>query len=195
MVRFLAYKIWKKHLETGLFLQKIMEKDKSFQMMDSRDKDFLFGLLFGTCRQQLFLKKTIQRFSKDRRLPVFALLSLGAYQIFFMHSVTEYAAVNETVKAAVKAGLKKEKGFINAVLRRIAENKKSLLLPLEKEEKKNVSKVSGHLSYPQWIVETFQEQFGADKAFDVLERLNHPAPVLSKNLTKTHDHLERFKDV
>ena len=48
-------------------------------------------------------------------------LHLGAFQLAFLTHVPKHAAVNETVELATHVGSPKAKGFVNGVLRRVAE--------------------------------------------------------------------------
>ena len=52
---------------------------------------------------------------------VWDVLHLGAFQLVFLTHVPKHAAVNETVELATHIGSPKAKGFINGVMRRIAE--------------------------------------------------------------------------
>jgi 16S rRNA (cytosine967-C5)-methyltransferase len=48
-------------------------------------------------------------------------LHLGAFQLVFLTHIPKHAAVNETVELATHIGSPKAKGFVNGVMRRIAE--------------------------------------------------------------------------
>ena len=52
---------------------------------------------------------------------VWDILHLGAFQLTFLTHVPKHAAVNETVELANHINSPKAKGFVNGVLRRIAE--------------------------------------------------------------------------
>src|SRR5205807_2068471 len=52
---------------------------------------------------------------------VWDVLHLGAFQLVFLTHVPKHAAVNETVELANYVGSPKAKGFVNGVLRRVAE--------------------------------------------------------------------------
>ena len=56
------------------------------------------------------------------------LLRMGMYQLIFMDSVPEYAAVSETVQMAKKYARGRE-SFINAVLRSFIRRGRKLQLP------------------------------------------------------------------
>ena len=52
---------------------------------------------------------------------VWDVLHLGAFQLAFLTHVPKHAAVNETVELATHVGSPKAKGFVNGVMRRVAE--------------------------------------------------------------------------
>ena len=58
------------------------------------------------------------------------ILRIGFCQLLHMHSIPDFAAVNETVKLASGKG---ERAFVNGILREAARRKDSL--PMPKEEK------------------------------------------------------------
>lgn len=93
--------------------------------LDTQDRAFASELAYGTLRRLLTLDWVIasaatrppERMSAGARTAI----RLGAYQLLFMR-VPDHAAVSESV-ALVSA---RERGFVNAVLRRIARQRPSL---------------------------------------------------------------------
>ena len=87
--------------------------------LDQRDRAFASELAYGTCRRLVSLDwalnqvaaRPVTRMSPGAR----GVTRLGAYQLLFMQ-VAPHAAVAETVGLASD----KERGFVNAVLRRLA---------------------------------------------------------------------------
>ena len=116
MTREIAYKIWKRYLKKGIFLSRLIEKELQKFSLDRRERAFLFELLYGACRQKAFIENILKHYIKRKKTSSYSLIFLGTYQIFFMRSVTDYAAVNETVKIAKKTGLSRESGFISEYL-------------------------------------------------------------------------------
>jgi 16S rRNA (cytosine967-C5)-methyltransferase len=81
------------------------------------DKSPLTRTVYGVVRKDVALEHVIGQFLKNKRQPpppaVYALLKIAVFLLLFSDSYPEYAVVNETVSAAAK----KEKPFVNAVLR------------------------------------------------------------------------------
>ncbi len=87
--------------------------------LDVRDRRFAAELAYGAIRRRPFLDRVIaERATRSlaRMSPtVRAALRLGAYQLLFT-GVAQHAAVGETVALVTP----RERGFVNAILRRIA---------------------------------------------------------------------------
>ncbi|HJR97583.1 MAG TPA: transcription antitermination factor NusB [Actinomycetota bacterium] len=86
--------------------------------LDARDRAFATDLAFGTIRHLLSIDRALDRVASrpvSRMSPVArTVLRLGAYQVLFA-DVAQHAAVGETVGLAGD----RERGFVNAVLRRL----------------------------------------------------------------------------
>lgn len=86
----------------NLVIQQILRR-YSFRAEDRR---FLTELIYGVCRRYNFLLWMIGQFSsrpvKKIDAKVRILLCLGLYQLIFLDSVPDSAAVNETVKLGKK---------------------------------------------------------------------------------------------
>ncbi len=89
------------------------------------DRRFVTQLVFGVMRRKGTLDAVLKPFI---RVPqhameprVWDVLHLGAFQLTFLTHVPKHAAVNETVELATHIGSPKAKGFINSIMRRVAE--------------------------------------------------------------------------
>ena len=81
---------------------------------------------------------------------------MGIYQIAFLNSISDYAAVNETVNL-VKKYDKRSSGFVNAILRNIIRNKDEILnVDIENDD---VMYLSTKYSYSPWMIKNFINQF------------------------------------
>ncbi len=86
------------------------------------------------------------------------ILRMGAYQILFLDRVPPHAAVDESVKLAHKYGHPGTAGLVNSVLRRMVEQKDTLLPP----EGDDVESLAAWGSHPRWIVERWLTRFGVE---------------------------------
>jgi 16S rRNA (cytosine967-C5)-methyltransferase len=132
--------------------------------LDERDRAFATELVYGTTRLRRACDFAVDRFTmKEPPAEARTLLRLGAYQLLFA-AVAPHAAVSATV--ALAAG--RTRGFVNAVLRRVAAT------PVEWPD------VATELSYPDWVVERLEAELGPADARAAMERMNQPPPVTTR---------------
>jgi len=101
------------------------------------------------------------------------ILRMGAYQILFLDRVPMHAAVDESVKLAHQYGHPGTAGLVNSVLRRLAEEKDSIVPP----EGDDAESLSIWGSHPLWLTENWLEQFGPAATRELLMADNRPAPI------------------
>ncbi|MDH3705108.1 MAG: hypothetical protein OES57_03535 [Acidimicrobiia bacterium] len=132
--------------------------------LDDRDRRFVTELVYGTTRMRRSCDALVEPFLlRDVDPPVRAALRMGAYQLHHMDT-PRHAAVSATVDAVPR----RVRGFVNAVLRRVADEG---ALPDER---------GVVLSYPDWIIERLDHDLaalGTGVVDDALARMNQPAPV------------------
>ncbi|MDR1068365.1 MAG: 16S rRNA (cytosine(967)-C(5))-methyltransferase RsmB, partial [Clostridiales Family XIII bacterium] len=112
---------------------------------------FVRELAYGVLRYKLYLDYIIGNFVKTPIVKMdradLCLLRMGLYQLMFMDSVPDHAALNETVELA-KTYAKGRDGFINAVLRQYLRDKDYVTLP--DREKDELRYLSVKYSYAPW---------------------------------------------
>ena len=126
-----------------------------------RDRSFVRELLYGVMRWKLLLDRIIDMyyFKRSSKLDndIRNILRLGLFQLLFMNTVPDHAAVDESVKSAVQRHNKGAGGLTNALLRRFIREGKSVELPSEQAER-----LSCEFSTPLWIVKRWINAFGTD---------------------------------
>lgn len=105
---------------------------KSIDYSD-RDKAFVSRIFYGILERKLTLEYIISMYS-DKPLQkldgiIVNILKIGIYQIKYMDSVPDNAAVNETVNLAKQAKKVSAAKFVNAVLRHFIRDNKSINYP------------------------------------------------------------------
>lgn len=133
--------------------------------LDERDRAFVTDLVYGTTRMRRACDHLVDRFVIDRQVEpvVRAALRVGAYQLAFA-GTPPHAAVDATVGATPR----RARGFVNAILRRVAAN------PVGFDDWPSVAV---RLSYPDWIVDRLVDDLGQVDAIDALDAMNAPAEV------------------
>jgi len=164
-----------------------------YSYLDKRDRAFMARLIEGTIERMITIDYVLDLYSKvpvrKMKPPVRSLLRLAVYQLLFMHSVPESAAVNETVKIARKRGLNNLSGFMNGVLRTVARQKDVIKYPDEKNEP--IKYLSVYYSCPEWIVRMLVDDESIENAKYVLSNSVSVRPLYARvNISKTN--LEQF---
>lgn len=110
--------------------------------LSERDKGFASRLFYGVLERKLTLEYIISGYSSKplHKLDgsVANILKMGLYQILYMDSVPDSAAVNESVALTRQAGKTSASGFVNAVLRSFIRDGKQIKYPDDDYEKMSV---------------------------------------------------------
>ena len=97
---------------------------------DRRDKAFSAALFYGVLERRMTLDYLIRYYSGiefDKiKTAVVEILRMGFYQLLFMNSVPDSAAVNESVALCDYCNSTKAKGYVNAILRTFLRNEKQI---------------------------------------------------------------------
>ncbi len=153
--------------------------------IDNQERGLATELIYGVVEKKLYLDYIIDKLSKIKAQKlenyVKILLRMGIYQVAFLDSVSDYAAVNETVDL-VKKYHKKSSGFVNAILRNVIRNKEEIL----KVEAENENMyLATKYSYSPWMIKKWISDFGKEFTEDLLEANNEkPNLYLRTNTLK-----------
>lgn len=97
------------------------------------------------------------------------ILRLGIYDLLFMDSTPDYAAINEAVNIA-KAMLGSKTGdLVNAVMRNLQRDIENLPKPAFEDRTKLVGTTFSH---PEWMVSRWSKRFGEREAFQLMQANN-----------------------
>lgn len=136
--------------------------------MSESDRALFTALVYGVTERRITLDYYINSFSSiapdkiENR--VRNILRLGVYQLIYLNRIPEHAAVNECVKLC--GGERGAAGFVNALLRRVAESREAL--PLPDRDKKPYRYLSIRYSFPIPLCRRFAEIFGFERAERIL---------------------------
>jgi 16S rRNA (cytosine967-C5)-methyltransferase len=162
-----ALRLWRKEKR---FADSIMSGLLEKAQLIPSDRAFALELFYGVLRNLTLLNfwiacLRVSRADNDVR----HILRLGLYQLFFLKTA-EHAAVHETVEL----GPKMQRPIINAVLRAATRRRNELLV------RANAQPVFVRMSHPQFLIERWQQHFGAEHAEALCQWNNLPAPVYSR---------------
>lgn len=97
------------------------------------------------------------------------ILRLAIYDMLFMDSTPDYAAINEAVEIA-KAKLGSKTGdLVNAIMRNMQRDGEDLPKPAFKDRNKLVATTFSH---PEWMVARWRKRFGEREAFQLMQANN-----------------------
>ena len=148
------------------------------------DKRFISALFYGVLERKLTLDKIISSLSsrplEKLDLTVLQVLRMGIYQLLYLDSVPDSAAVNESVKLAQQNKLTSAKGFVNAVLRGFIRNDKKL-----PEYESHTKSLSVQYSCPEWLVKMWLLDYGEETCMNMLKAsLGKPPVTIRLNTCK-----------
>lgn len=142
----------------------------SLKHLEKNQRAFVTRLFRGTIERQIELDYIIDAFSKTptgkMKKVIKYILRMSVYQLKYMDSVPVSAVCNEAVKLTAKRKFNGLKGFVNGVLRNIANNINSVEYP-----KNEMEMLSVKYSVPQWIIDMWNEQYGNEQTVKMLSGL------------------------
>ena len=140
------------------------EKDR----LSNHDKRFITMLVQGTVRLSGRLEWELNNVFKgdlqDLKMNLRTLLQLGAYQLLYMDSVPDYAAVTTTVQLAKKIHPNLA-GITNALLRALV-NKDNYKHP---NNKSPICELAAYLSHPEWLIKKWIKDRNYKYACDLVK--------------------------
>lgn len=150
-----------------------------------QEKKFAAALFYGVLERRITLDAVIKKYSSrpaDKlNNEVRNTLRMGIYQLCFMDSVPDSAAVDESVKLAKKNKNPAVSGFVNGLLRAFIRDDKCL--PKGKTKAENLSI---EYSCPLWLVEKWQSEYGEKTTLSMLKTSLGQAPTTIKANTLSH---------
>lgn len=152
--RLLAYHALSRFFNQGILLQ------------EAELSPFSLELAMGVCRRHLYLQYVLHK--QVKRMPelkISLLLEMGIYQLFFMKSVPEHAALHTTVEMTKELnGSSSQVRFVNGVLRNL------LRQGLPALPTKRLKEVSIKNSVPERLVRRWFERLGSEEAEKYAEK-------------------------
>jgi 16S rRNA (cytosine967-C5)-methyltransferase len=151
-------------------LDQALEEHKAFAALSARDRAFVRMLVSTVLRRLGQIDALIRQASDRSELPepplLLHLLRLGIVQIMFM-SIPDHAAVDTAVRLAEMSGLPRQKGFVNAVLRRMTRDGRDWLSRQDETM----------LNIPDWLMQSWTRDYGAQDAFAIAQASLAEAPL------------------
>lgn len=143
------------------------------------DKRFISALYYGVIERAITLDAIIAKYSSrpvDKLSDaVREILRMGIYQLLYMNSVPDSAAVNESVILTKSNKNPAVSGFVNALLRSFIRDDKKLPLNGNK-----LHDMSIEYSCPEWLVSMWLKDYGEKTAVSMLSSSIGKPPVTAR---------------
>src|SRR5215216_6457927 len=169
-----ALRLWR---QENRFADSIISRPLANASLTPSDRAFALELFYGVLRNLTLLDFWIACLRASRiETNVRDILRLGLYQVFLLKT-PEHAAVHETVAIAPQ----KQRSITNAVLRTAIRQRADLLAQAGAEP------LLVRTSHPQFLVERWQQRFGAEYTEEMCKWNNRPPPMYGRiNRIKTN---------
>lgn len=168
--RKISFDILKKIETEDVYVGDVLDSAlRTMQFSDKRDRAFITRLVEGVTERRISLDFLIAKFStkgkkQEKKVDTQIILRMGIYQIRYMDSVPDNAAVSEMVNLTKSLGYEGLSGYINGLLRNVARAKQE-----RKLDSYLVSRMDTRYSTPQWLCDFFVKTYGKDVARAILE--------------------------
>lgn len=139
-----------------------------------QDKNFMTELVYGTLQHEQLLNFYVTPFFNGKvKAWVRILIQMTLYQMLFLDSVPEHAAISEAVKIAKKRGGQFNGKLVNAILREMTRTP----LPSLDTIKDEAERLAVETSHPLWLIKLWSKQFGWEKTIQMARANNERVNV------------------
>lgn len=166
---------------------------------EAQNKALVTRIVYGVLEKNVELEYKISHLTKSKPKPkIETIIKIGLYAIFYLKSMPDYAAVNDTVDLCCTPDVNKReaKGFVNALLKSAIDTE----FPIPKDRNESLSY---KYSYPLWLVKKYIKQYGIEVAERIMgaesEHLEHirvnTLKISREDIIKSFELLEiEYKD-
>ncbi len=167
---------------SNIALNKVLNEDA----LSGADRSLATAIFYGVLDRTITLDYVLSSHIKSplKKVAPLALenLRVALYQIMYMDSIPDSAAVNEAVKLVKSSKQSRLSGFVNGVLRSVL--REGITLP----DNTDTKSLSVKYSCPEWIIDSFICDYGIDDTLSLLQAsLQSPPVMLRVNALKITD--------
>ena len=135
----------------------LLRKQMDFSV---QDMGLISEIVYGTLRNYTWLEYQWKHFAKSVRPKTAVLLNMSVYQMLYLDKVPDYAVINE----AVEMSSKKDKSFVNAVLRKVQKQQERAI-----ESTDEIETAALRFSHPLWLLKLWSAHYGKETALKIAE--------------------------
>tara|TARA_B100000945_G_scaffold134400_1_gene107300 strand:- start:552 stop:1871 length:1320 start_codon:yes stop_codon:yes gene_type:complete len=171
-VRHQIFKILIDNEINSIRIDYLLSSDFLVKNFSDSDIRFIHKVVYGIIRNKTKLDYYSSKFydGKFKKLLVKykIILRIGIYQLFYMDSVPDYAAVDTTVDLCKKVDPSK-RNLVNAIMRKISENINI--------KNKDIQDLSIKFSHPKWLLRKWQGRWSNSKILELLNNNNQEPKI------------------
>jgi 16S rRNA (cytosine967-C5)-methyltransferase len=165
--RLAAYEVVRRVFEEDAYADRAFSTAASG--LDDRDRALAQRIAYGTVQRVRTIDFGIERLARrpvaKLDAPVRTALRIAGYQLAWM-DLPAHAVADDAVELVRAARRERAVPFTNAVVRRLAERLRGLVASLPEGPLKH--------SYPDWVAEVWERDFGRDDALALMRAQNEP---------------------
>jgi len=159
---------------------------RSLTGLPESDRRLAHELAAGTLRHRNTLDAALAPHVSDGlagvRDDLLDLLRLGAYQLLLLQRIPGHAAVDTAVTLGRRIAGARVGGFVNAVLRKVAEQRQDSAIGTEERSLDsalpNADSLAVQYSHPRWLVDRWVARFGTEDTERLLMANNQRPPLV-----------------
>jgi 16S rRNA (cytosine967-C5)-methyltransferase len=192
----LETEITARSVSVEILVQFDLEGEVNFHLandLEPRERAQVREYVQSVLRKRSYLDFLIGEFSSigmDEMKPQLKnILRLGLYDMLYMDSTPDYAAINEAVEITKLALGSKSGDLVNAILRNIQRDIENLPKPAYKDRTKLVATTFSH---PEWMVKRWSQRLGEREAFQLMQA-NNSRPQYYIRVNNLRTKTENFK--
>lgn len=164
-------------MQKGAFADAALDRVLNSADTGAADRRLVTELVYGCVRRSRTLDALVTQFAKrsaEQQPPKLRLiLHLGLYQLRYLDQIPPSAAVDTTVNLAKQNGLSGLSGFVNGLLRQYLRLQEAGPDPLHLPDDP-VQRLGIRHSYPDWIVQVWQDRWGLVETEKLCVWMNQP---------------------
>ena len=166
----------------GAFADAALDRTFRKSQLNDLDRRLVTELVYGSVRRMRSIDFIIDKLAtkKSSRQPpdLRTILHLGLYQLQYLNHIPPSAAVNTTVQLAKENKLSGLSSFVNGLLRQYIRLTETDLNPLTiTNYKSSVERLGILHSFPDWLVELWNEQIGETETEQLCEWFNQSPTI------------------
>jgi 16S rRNA (cytosine967-C5)-methyltransferase len=170
-----GYEVLRRVFEHGAWADRALPAALRRHRIEGRERAQAQRLAYGAVQRRgtsdHFVRMLAERPADELDGHLLAALRLGLFELLYASATPDHAAVDQAVELAKGGGRRRGAGLVNAVLRRAARERDSLLAALGDATPAEAAVAHSH---PTWLAEMWWEELGPDAARSLMAADNEP---------------------